>query len=89
MRGGAARALLGEDAFVEVFVDMPPGVCEARDAKGLYRRARAGALAGLTGVDAPYEAPEAAELALDGAGECPDALARRVMAWLESADGGR
>ena len=51
-------------AFVEVFVDTPLDECERRDPKGLYRRARAGELAGLTGVDAPYEAPDDPELIL-------------------------
>jgi adenylyl-sulfate kinase len=51
--------------FVEVHVDCPLAVAEARDPKGLYRRARAGELHGLTGVDDPYEAPSAAEIVLD------------------------
>jgi adenylyl-sulfate kinase len=50
--------------FLEVFVDAPLDVCEARDPKGLYRRARAGELAGFTGVDDPYEVPEAPDLVL-------------------------
>jgi bifunctional enzyme CysN/CysC len=50
--------------FVEVFVDTPLELCEARDPKGLYARARAGELAGMTGIDDPYEAPEAAELTI-------------------------
>ena len=52
--------------FVEVFVDTPLEVCEQRDPKGLYRRARAGTLRGLTGVDDPYEPPPAPDLVLDG-----------------------
>jgi adenylyl-sulfate kinase len=48
--------------FIEVFVDTPVGVCEARDPKGLYARARAGEVHGLTGIDAPYEAPHRADL---------------------------
>jgi bifunctional enzyme CysN/CysC len=52
--------------FVEVFVDTPLDVCEARDPKGLYRRARAGTLHGLTGVDDPYEPPAHPDLVLDG-----------------------
>jgi bifunctional enzyme CysN/CysC len=52
--------------FVEVFVDTPLDVCEARDPKGLYRRARAGTLHGLTGVDDPYEPPRDPDLVLDG-----------------------
>lgn len=52
--------------FLEVFVDTPLEVCEARDPKGLYKKARSGALAGMTGLDAPYEAPAAPELHIDG-----------------------
>jgi adenylylsulfate kinase len=52
-----ARAIVGEPRFVEVFVDVPLAVAEYRDPKGLYRRARSGALPGFTGVDAPYEPP--------------------------------
>jgi adenylylsulfate kinase len=52
--------------FVEVFVDTPLEVCEERDPKGLYRRARAGTLHGLTGVDDPYEPPAEPDLVLDG-----------------------
>lgn len=49
-------------AFVEVFVDTPLEVCETRDPKGLYKRARAGEIAGMTGIDAPYEVPESPDL---------------------------
>ncbi len=59
----AARAVIGDD-FVEVFVDAPLSVCESRDPKGLYRQARAGQLAELTGIDSPYEAPERPDLHL-------------------------
>jgi len=52
--------------FVEVFVDTPIEVCEARDVKGLYAKARAGELTGMTGVDDPYEAPDAADLVIPG-----------------------
>src|SRR5262245_410539 len=52
--------------FVEVFVDTPIEVCEARDAKGLYAKARAGELTGFTGIDDPYEPPEQADLVLEG-----------------------
>ena len=62
------RRRLEEDGlpFVEVYVDTPVEICEERDPKGLYRRARAGTLRGLTGVDDPYEAPESPDLVLDG-----------------------
>jgi bifunctional enzyme CysN/CysC len=61
--------------YVEVYVDTPLEVCEQRDPKGLYRRARAGTLHGLTGVDDPYEAPEHPDLVLDGTKPIPDGVA--------------
>ncbi|PPC63014.1 adenylyl-sulfate kinase [Pantoea sp. ICBG 1758] len=60
------RDLLGEGEFIEVFVDTPLAVCEARDPKGLYKKARAGELRNFTGIDSAYEAPEAADITLDG-----------------------
>ena len=62
-------------AFVEIHVDTPLEVCEARDPKGLYRRARAGTLRGLTGVDDPYEAPVDPDLVLDGTAPLEDSVA--------------
>lgn len=59
-----ARTIAGELPFMEVYVDTPAAVCEARDPKGLYARARSGEIPSFTGVSAPYEAPEAAELVL-------------------------
>lgn len=72
-----ARAAAPQGRFVEVYVDTPPDVCERRDPKGLYRRARAGEIAEFTGVDAPYEPPEAPELRLTTEGppgECAAAI---------------
>lgn len=60
------REMLGEGRFIEVFVDTPLAVCESRDPKGLYKKARAGELRNFTGIDAVYEAPDAAEIHLDG-----------------------
>jgi adenylylsulfate kinase len=65
--------------FVEVFVDAPLEVCEARDPKGLYRKARAGELPDFTGIDHPYEPPTAPELILAAAHRPPEALARQVI----------
>lgn len=65
-------------AFVEVFVDTPPLVCESRDPKGLYAKAQAGELHGLTGVDDPYEPPRAAELVLKPS-LCADSAADAVL----------
>ena len=62
---GAARALMGEGEFFEVFVDTTLAAAEARDVKGLYKKARAGALKNFTGIDSPYEPPEAPEIRID------------------------
>ncbi len=70
--------------FVEVFMDTPLEVCEARDPKGLYQKARAGEIKGMTGIDAPYEAPEAPEVHLQGGDQTPDVLADQVIAYLVS-----
>src|SRR3954469_6009990 len=59
-----ARALIGPAAFFEVFVDSPLDICEARDVKGLYRRARTGEITGVTGIDDPYEPPVSPDLRL-------------------------
>ena len=68
--------------FIEVFVDAPLDVCESRDPKGLYKKARAGEIKGFTGIDDPYEAPVSPELVLSAAKNTPDALADEVMAFL-------
>ena len=60
------RERVGQDRFIEVFVDTPLAVCEARDPKGLYKKARAGGLRNFTGIDAVYEAPESPEIHLEG-----------------------
>ena len=77
-----ARDLVSEGEFVEIFVDTPLAVCESRDPKGLYKRARAAELINFTGIDSPYEPPEAAEIVLKGAEEDPDTLANRVVDYL-------
>jgi len=69
--------------FVEVFVDAPLEVCEARDPKGLYKKARAGELQNFTGVDDPYEAPELPDLRLESSRQSPEVLAAQVVAHLE------
>jgi len=68
--------------FHEVFVDTPIELCEQRDPKGLYAKARAGELTGFTGIDDPYEAPERPELVLRPADGDPDAMAAIVLALL-------
>jgi bifunctional enzyme CysN/CysC len=73
--------------FVEVFVDTPLALCEARDPKGLYARARAGEITGFTGIDDPYEAPEAPDLRLTPDAGDPAAQAERVLRALDAATG--
>ena len=80
----AARALLPEGEFIEIYVNTPLEICEARDPKGLYKKARAGQLKGFTGIDDPYEAPEKAELVLDGGKQSIDDLADEVVAFLKT-----
>ncbi len=79
------RATLGPGDFVEVFVDAPLEVCEARDPKGLYKKARAGELKGFTGIDDPYEPPLNPEIQLDAAANQADSLADQVIASLRTA----
>ena len=82
----AVRAILEPGRFVEIFVDTPIEVCEKRDPKGLYAKARAGQIKGFTGIDDPYEAPEKAELVLDNSGaKTPGQLADDVIAYLEKS----
>lgn len=79
------RARLQQGDFVEVFVDAPLEVCEARDPKGLYKKARAGEIKGFTGIDDPYEAPERPELVLNSAEHSAEALAEEVIAFLDKS----
>ena len=77
-----ARDLLQDGEFIEVFVDTPIEVCEARDPKGLYRKARAGLISNFTGIDSMYEAPEKPELKLDTGSSNPESLAEAVLVEL-------
>lgn len=76
------RNTLKTDEFIEVFVDAPLEVCEQRDPKGLYKKARAGEIKGFTGIDDPYEAPLSPELVLQAAEKTPDVLADEIIAFL-------
>jgi adenylylsulfate kinase len=71
--------------FIEVFVDAPLDVCEARDPKGLYKKARSGELKEFTGIDDPYEPPVHPELTLQSAAQSPDELSNQVLAFLQQA----
>ncbi len=78
----AVRAMLPPGDFIEVFVKAPLAVCEGRDPKGLYKKARAGEIKGFTGIDDPYEEPTAAELVVDSTDRTPPELAQQVITWL-------
>jgi sulfate adenylyltransferase len=76
------RNMMGEDQFVEVFVNTPLEVCEARDVKGMYARARRGGLTGFTGIDDPYEPPLHPEITLDTVNSTPQENASLILAYL-------
>ena len=78
-----ARAMFAPGQVVEVFVDTPLAVAEARDEKGLYRRARAGQLPQFTGIDSPYEAPLNAEICVDSTLASADECAQKILRLLE------
>jgi sulfate adenylyltransferase len=76
------RTMVGPDRFVEVFVDTPLEVCEGRDIKGLYAKARRGEVKGFTGIDDPYEPPHNPELVLDTVKQGVEENARRILGHL-------
>jgi adenylylsulfate kinase len=78
------RELLDDGDFIEVYVNASLETCEARDPKGLYKKARAGEIKDFTGIDDPYEAPENAELTLDADTRSIDELAAEVVSYLDS-----
>ncbi len=80
-----ARETVGEGNFFEVFCDTPLEVCEERDPKGLYKKARAGEIKGFTGIDDPYEAPEKPELVIDTSKVSPQEAAVQICEMLEKA----
>ena len=73
-----AREIAGDISFTEVYVDTPLEVCEARDPKGLYARARRGEIKNFTGIDSPFEAPEHADVVLHGATSSPEEMAEQL-----------
>lgn len=77
------RKMVGADKFIEIFVDTPIEVCEQRDSKGLYSRARIGQIKGFTGIDDPYEAPIDPELTLDTVNNTAEKNAHRIIQYLE------
>jgi sulfate adenylyltransferase len=77
-----ARKMVGDDNFVMVYVDTPVEVCEQRDAKGLYAKARRGEITGFTGVNDPYEPPIDPEISLQTVSVTPEENARRILSYL-------
>lgn len=81
----AARATIGAERFIEVFVDTPLSVCEQRDPHGLYRKARRGEIPEFTGIDSPYEAPTAPDVCIDTQTESVEAAVDALYRYLERA----
>jgi bifunctional enzyme CysN/CysC len=79
-----ARGLLSEGEFIEVFVDTPLADAERRDVKGLYQKARRGELKNFTGIDSPYEAPQAPEIRIDTMQQTPEQAAEQIVAYLST-----
>jgi sulfate adenylyltransferase len=78
------RNMVGSEQFVEVFVDTPLEVCEQRDVKGMYARARRGEIKDFTGIDDPYEPPEHPEITVDTLMRTPENNARQILQYLMS-----
>jgi sulfate adenylyltransferase len=74
--------MVGASKFCEVFVDTAIDICEQRDVKGLYAKARRGEIKGFTGVDDPYEAPLNPEITLDTVANSPEENAQLILAYL-------
>jgi len=79
-----ARALVEAGDFIEIHCAADLGVCEERDTKGLYAKARAGQIKDFTGISSPYEAPEAPELRIDTGGQDLEACVAQVLAYLQT-----
>ena len=80
-----ARAMVEDGEFFEIHVATPLAVAEARDVKGLYKKARAGQLKNFTGIDSPYEEPENPELVIDTTAMSPEQAAERIVQSLRDA----
>lgn len=78
------KDIIGAEDFIEIFVNTPLGVCEARDVKGLYKKARSGQIKNFTGIDAPYEAPENPDLEIKTDLEDPEKATDRIVAFLKN-----
>jgi adenylylsulfate kinase-like enzyme len=78
-----ARSLVDEGEFIEVYVNAPLEVCEQRDPKGLYKKARAGQIANFTGVSAPYEPPDQPEIVVHTDGQTPAECVAAIIDFLK------
>jgi bifunctional enzyme CysN/CysC len=81
---GMVRSMVGTDEFLEIFVDTPLDVLEARDPKGLYAKARVGKITNFTGIDAPYEVPTNPDLRIDTTTSTVDVSAEAIVDVLTS-----
>jgi bifunctional enzyme CysN/CysC len=79
------RELLAPGEFVEIFIDVPLAECIRRDPKGLYAKAMAGSIKNFTGIDSPYEAPEAPDIRVDGTQDTPETAAKCIVDWFLSS----
>jgi len=77
------RNIVGKDQFIEVFVDTPLELCEQRDAKGIYAKARKGEIRNFTGIDDPYEPPQHPEMRLDTINRLAEENARLILDYLQ------
>ena len=82
-----AKSIIGEKDFVEVFIDTPIEICESRDVKGLYKKARAGEITGFTGIDAPYEKPETPTLRISTANQSVQESAQTILTYYQKRIG--
>jgi len=77
-----ARSLVSENEFIEVFIDAPLSVCEERDVKGLYAKARSGEIPNFTGISSPYESPENPEIRIDTTKQSPEEAANQIIEFI-------
>ena len=77
-----ARSLVSENEFIEVFIDTPLSVCEERDVKGLYAKARSGEIPNFTGISSPYESPEKPEIRIDTTKQSPEEAANQIIEFI-------
>lgn len=80
------RGIMPPGTFIEVFVDTPFLLCEQRDVKGLYKKARSGAISNFTGIDSPYEAPEQPDIHLKNSEQSVDASVQQILDFLKQGD---